>query len=59
MTRRFTGLDYSSHPSVTFQQEAKKAESSSLAMGPRVLALCRCVQRYSPIEFQATLDTWS
>jgi len=27
-----------------------------MAMGQRVLALCRCAEKYSPIGFQATLD---
>lgn len=43
-------------PLVSFQQEAKKAESNAVAMGLRVLALCHCAQRYSPIGFRATLD---
>lgn len=39
-----------------FQQEVKRVEDSSAAMGQRVLALCRCVERYCPIGFQATLE---
>ncbi len=43
-------------PPVGLQQEARKAESRSVFMGQRVLALCRCVERYSPLGFEATLD---
>ena len=39
-----------------FQQEVKRAEDSSAPMSRRFLALCRCVERYCPIGFQATLE---
>ncbi|WP_322919204.1 hypothetical protein [Nocardioides renjunii] len=41
---------------MTFQQAARRAQSSALPMGARVIALHQCAEKYSPIGFHATLD---
>ncbi len=41
---------------MSFRLDARKAQDETLPMGLRILSLCRCVERYSPIGFQATLE---